>query len=489
MKRMVIPAAIAGLLFAAFPPGAQAAETKIDWKPCAQAQGVDPRQECASVKVPLDHDKPHGKQITLAVSRIATALPGRRRGVLLLIPGGPGGSSINKPSALAQRLPKEVSEQYDLVGFDPRGVGGSSPVSCGLDLADLGSSLMKGWPGKDGDITANVAWARRVAQACARNGGDVLWSMSTQTEARDIDSLRAALGEPKLSYWGVSYGTYVGAVYATLYPQRTDRVVLDSNDDPDHHRVARGWVENYGVAVEDRFPDFAAWAASRASTYQLGNTPEAVRESFLDLAERLDEQPLPWPGNNPPRLDGNVLRDTMLGALYSDTSFPALAGLMRAGLGKSSLPEPPRVPEAALQNTLAVVMGTICNDVEWPRSISWHQRRVLENRAEYPLTAGMPAGMGPCSFWPAPDEPAVRVTSHGPSNILLINNLRDPSTPYSGALKMRRALGDRAVMVAVDSGGHGAYLANGNACGDRTVSRFLADGTRPRYDTVCPRVG
>ncbi|MEO3868797.1 alpha/beta fold hydrolase [Nonomuraea sp. B12E4] len=111
-------------------------------------------------------------------------------------------------------------------------------MSCGLDPADLGSSLMKGWPGKGGDITANVAWARRVAQACARDGGDVLRGMSTRTEARDIDSLRAALGEPKLSYWGVSYGTYVGAVYATMFPRRTDRVVLDSNDDPDHRRYS-----------------------------------------------------------------------------------------------------------------------------------------------------------------------------------------------------------------------------------------------------------
>ncbi|MBF8184203.1 alpha/beta fold hydrolase [Nonomuraea sp. K274] len=485
MKRIVIPMAIAGLLFAAVPHGAQAAEKKIDWKPCAQGQGVDPRQECASVKVPLDHDNPHGEQITLAVSRIATASPGRRRGVLLLIPGGPGGSSINKPSAHVKRLPKEVSEQYDLVGFDPRGVGGSSPVSCDMDPADLSPSLMKGWPGKDGDITGNVAWARRAAQACADNGGDVLRGMSTRTEARDIDSLRAALGERKLSYWGVSYGTYVGAVYATMFPQRTDRVVLDSNDDPDHRRVARGWLENYGVAVEDRFPEFAAWAAARADTYGLGDTSEAVRKTFLGLAERLDEHPLPWPGSNPPELNGNVLRETMLNALYSDTTFPALAGLMKAGLGKSPLPEPQQVPEAALQNTLAVVMGTICNDVEWPRSVSWHQSRVLKNRAEYPLTAGMPVAMSPCSFWPAPEEPAVRVTSHGPSNILLINNLRDPSTPYSGALEMRRALGDRAVMVAVDSGGHGAYLANGNACGDRTVSRFLADGSRPRHDTVC----
>ncbi|WP_327588108.1 alpha/beta hydrolase [Nonomuraea sp. NBC_00507] len=181
--------------------------------------------------------------------------------------------------------------------------------------------------------------------------------------------------------------------------------MLDSNDDPDPRRVARAWLANYAVVVEDR-------------------------------------QPLPV------------------------------------------LPQP---GDAVIQNAAAVAGATICNDVTWSRSIEHHRRDVRRNRAAYPLTAGMPVDMGPCSFWHyQPAEPATRVTSQGPSNILLIQNLRDPSTPYNGALELRRALGDRARMVAVDSGGHGVYLANGNSCGDRAVTAFLAYGIRPAEETTCP---
>ncbi|MFD1940318.1 alpha/beta hydrolase [Nonomuraea mangrovi] len=456
------------------------------WGGCAGGAGVDPRQECTTLRVPLDYRAPGGQTISLAVSRIRTAKPELRRGVLLLIPGGPGSPGLNRPSAQVKRLPQEVLDRFDLVGFDPRGVGASSPVSCGLSKADLAFTRIKPWPAANGDITENAAWSRRIAAACARNGGEVLRHVSTRNEARDIDSIRRALGEEKLSYWGVSYGTYAGAVYAELFPERTDRVVLDSNDDPDPRRVARAWLANYSVGVEDRFPDFAAWAAARDGEYGFGRDQAAVRRTFLRLAERLDRQPVPWPGANPEELNGNVLRDTVLTALYSDAGFPMLAGLMRAAMAGGPLPAPNTPPESALQNIAASAAATLCNDVEWPSSVDWHRRQVARDRARYPLTAGMPVNMGPCAYWPYPvAEAPVRITSRGPSNVLLIQNLRDPSTPYSGAKKMRRAFGERARMVVVDSGGHGVYLANGNACGDRTVTAFLTEGVRPERDLLC----
>lgn len=127
--------------------------------------------------------------------------------------------------------------------------------------------------------------------------------------------------------------------------------------------------------------------------------------------------------------------------------------------------------------------------MSWPRPTADYPRAVAEERAAHPLTAGMPANVMPCAFWPRPTEPPVAVTSHGPSNVLLVQNLRDPATPYSGALKLRQAFGDRARMVAVDSGGHDAYLANGNACGDALVTDFLVTGRRPATDTRCPAAG
>jgi pimeloyl-ACP methyl ester carboxylesterase len=452
-------------------PAAAHADRPLAWSACPAGPGVDPRQECATLAVPMDYAAPAGARISLAVSRIRTADPGRRRGVLVLIPGGPGSPGLNRPSAFAGKLPKEVLDRYDIIGFDPRGVGASTPVSCQLSHDDIAPVHFKPWPAADGSITDNIARDRREAAACLANGGPLLSHITTRNEVRDLDAIRQALGERKLSYWGVSYGTYVGAVYATQYPQRTDRVVLDSNDDPDPTRVARGWLANYAIGVEDRFPDFAAWYAP--------DDPSTVRQTFLDLAARLDRQPLPWPGANPSVLDGNVLRDTLLNALYSDANFPQLASLMNAALHGGPLPAPSTPPEAQLQNNAAVALATICNDVAWPRSIEQYEREVAVDRVNYPLTVGMPVNIGPCAFWPAPAEQPVRVGSHGPANVLLIQNRRDPATPLRGARRMAAALGHRATMIVVDAGGHGSYLANGNAQGDAAVTAFLAYGQRP----------
>lgn len=418
------------------------------------------------MSVPMDYASPGGPRVSLAVSRIRTADPRLRRGVLVLIPGGPGGSGLNRPSAYAGKLPKEVLDRYDIVGFDPRGVGASTPISCHLSTDDVAASHLKPWP-----AAGTVERGRRVASACLTTAGPLLEHISTRNEVRDLDAIRAALGEPQLSYWGVSYGTYVGAVYATLYPQRTGRVVLDSNDDPDPARVERGWAANYAIGVEDRFPDFAAW-------YSPGD-PAAARRTFLELASRLDRAPLPWPGANPPVLDGNVLRDTMLSALYSDASFPQLGALMDAALAGGPLPAPSTPPEAVLQNSAAVVYATICNDVAWPRDLQRYARDVKADRLAHPLTAGMPVNTGPCAFWPAPAERPVRVSDHGPSNVLMIQNRRDPATPLSGARQLAAALGHRATMLVVDSGGHGSYLANGTPAGDAAVTAFLAYGKMP----------
>ncbi|SEH03013.1 Pimeloyl-ACP methyl ester carboxylesterase [Nonomuraea solani] len=454
------------------------------WGTCPAGPGVDPRQECTTLQVPLDYRAPGGPTISLAVSRIKTAKPASRRGVLLIIPGGPGSPGLNRPSVQIKKLPQDVLDRYDIVGFDPRGVGQSSPVSCDLETRDLAFTRLKPYPDADGGIAENVAWSRRIAEACARNGGPLIRHISTRNEARDIDRIRQALGERKLSYWGVSYGTYAGAVYATMFPGRTDRVVLDSNDDPDPRRVARQWLANYAVGVEDRFPDFATWAAARDGEYGLGTNAAAVRRTFLDLAATLDRKPLPWPGTTD--LDGNLLRETMLNALYSDANFPMLATLMRAARTSGELPPPNTPPVAVMQNTAAHAGATMCNDVEWRDTVTSYQRQVTRDRAAHPLTGGMPVNVGPCQFWPyKPAEPPVRVTSRGPANVLLIQNLRDPSTPYSGALKMRQAFGQRARMVSVDSGGHGVYLANGNACGDQTVTTFLTTGNLPSHDKNC----
>ncbi|MDN3020334.1 alpha/beta hydrolase [Streptomyces sp. S.PB5] len=485
-KRLALIAAASGIVLGALTPlTATAAEPALDWKQCA-GSALDPRQQCATLEVPMDYADPGGRKIEIAVSRIPSENPGARRGALFLIPGGPGGTSLNDPSGKGQKLPQEVRDAYDLIGFAPRGLAPSTSVSCGLEHADLAPTRSRPWPTPDGSVAENMATAQRMSDACARNGGELIRHISTKNNARDLDRLRVALGERRVSAWGVSYGTYVGAAYAEMFPRRTDRFVLDSNDNPDPVRAERAWLQVYEVGVEDNFPEFAKWASASGNPDRVAATPAEVRGLFLRLAARLDREPIPWPGANPAELNGNVLRQTMLDSLYDTDNYPTLAKLMLSAQQGTVPTAPAAPPEAVLQNGAAVGAATICNDAAWPKDAAVYEKGVAESRAKYPLTAGMPRNAMLCAAWPyAPQEPPVRVTDRGPSNILLVQNERDVATPVSGALKLRAALGRRAVMVTVDATGHGSYLRNGNACGDETVSRFLATGERPAVDTYC----
>lgn len=480
-------AVLAATLTTAHPAGAAGARTPaLAWRPCAGPQDP-PGRECATLPVPLDYRDPAGPTLGLAVTRVPSARPAARRGTLLVIPGGPGGSGLSRMTAKGAALSRATAGAYDLVSFDPRGVGGSSRAGCGLAPQDRHLVTLRSWPGPDGDITENTARSRRIAEACHRNGGAVVSSMTTANEVRDIDRLRRALGEEKLSAWGVSYGSYVAAVYAQKYPRHTDRWVLDSTGDPDPSRVARGWLANLAVGADDRFPDFAAWAADPArGELRLARRAEDVRPLFLALAAELDRAPKPSTTPGVP-LTGNRLRQAMQNALAGDDLFAELARLVRAAREPAAEPVLPAALAGPLPDEdAAVMMATICNDVRWPASVPAYRRAVAADRVRHPLTGGMPVNVLACAFWKdAPADAPTRITADGPADILMIQNRRDPNTPYAGALKMRQALGGRAALVALGHGGHGAYLGNGNACGDRTVTAFLTTGRRPRQDTYC----
>lgn len=200
--------AVATSLTAATAPTAQAAPAKsstavpaLTWRPCAQPGGPA-GQECADLPVPLDYADPYGPQLTLAVSRLRSDRPEARRGTLIVIPGGPGSAGVQRLTQKGAALQREMAGAYDLVGLDPRGIGGSTRANCGLDEDDRYMTSLRSWPEPGGDITENVARSRRTAEACARNGGAVLRSFTTANEVRDIDRFRQALGEEKLSAWG-----------------------------------------------------------------------------------------------------------------------------------------------------------------------------------------------------------------------------------------------------------------------------------------------
>ncbi len=443
---------------------------------------VDPRLRCTTLKVPLDYDSPHGETIDIAVSRMQTAKPGLRRGILVHNGGGPGVASLNLPSAYVRAYPQDVLDRYDLVGFDPRGVGHSTPLTCGRTPAQLPDTLYLPYPAPDGSIDANVAFARDLARDCLAKGGHEVRYVTTANTARDMDQIRAALGESKVSYLSGSYGSYLGAVYATMFPERTDRFVIDANVDP-----TRVWQDEFRLwdpAAEVRFTDFAKWAVEHDPA--LGTTPDQVRANYLALADRLDHTPVVHPQAGP--IDGNRFRGSFRNAYYHVLLFPRFAALWHFVDGSGPPPQiavAPVIPGVPVDNIQASQTAVLCGDVASPRRIDSYRRAVREDRARYPILAGVGANIHACAFWPDPVERPVRVTDRGPDNILMVQNVRDPVTAYDGALGMRRALGHRARLITVDAGNHGAYDPSTPSCAVTGANRYLVTGELPERDLFC----
>ncbi|MFE2110546.1 alpha/beta hydrolase [Kitasatospora sp. NPDC059463] len=459
------------------------------WTDCpADPSGapVDPRLRCTTVRVPLDYRDPGGRTIEIAVSKLATAAPGSRRGILVHNAGGPGMASLHLPTAQEPGYPKDVLDQYDLVSFDPRGVGRSAPVSCGRTAAEVPYELVFPFPAPDGSIAPNVRFARDLARDCLARNGEWIRHLTTANTARDMDRIRAALGEPRISYRAASYGTYLGAVYAELFPGRTDRFVLDGNVSPNVTWQDR--LATWDAASELRFADFAAWAAERDATLRFGATPAAVRANYFALAAKLDRAPVNHPVAGP--VNGNLWRTLYRLDSYHTALFQEIADWWRYLADDGAGPVPywwlakgtPGIPD---DNDVAALVAVLCGDTPAPRDLGRYQRNVTASRQRNPVLNGMGANVWPCAFWPAPVEPAVRVTDRGPANILLLQTERDPATPLVGALGMRAALGKRARMVTVDGGNHGAYDRSVPSCAVDAADRFLATGVLPARDLSC----
>ncbi|WP_406642805.1 alpha/beta hydrolase [Amycolatopsis sp. WGS_07] len=462
----------------AVPAPAASAKSTVNWGQCPNDVPVGLLQ-CAALEVPLDYHHPDGKKISIEISRVPSTEPAKRRGVLLFNPGGPGGLGLTFPLELAQAgLPASLLAEYDLIGFDPRGIDHSSPVSCELKPDQF--TLAPKYAHNPAEVVEAAEATKKIAQQCAASASaPVLPYITTANTARDMDQIRAALGESKISYFGLSYGTYLGGVYASLFPDRTDRVVLDSVLGPNGYDITA--ARRFAEGMQDRFPDFAKWAAARNSSYGLGTTPADVTATFFTLADKLDRHPIAG-------IDGSLFRLGTHGLIYQTSHFPRLAQLWQTALLDKAPPDG-TLPNASgpIQSQLGTMLSVVCGDHAWPRLISTYQRNVVQDRAAYPLIGGLTANVWPCASWPTrPIEPPVEFSDQGPSNLLLVQNTRDPATPLVGARDTREAFGDRARMVTVDQGGHGVGLPFLNSCGYNAVIDYLATGTRPAADKFCP---
>ncbi len=416
------------------------ATPRITWGDCpplAEGATRDPRLTCGTVKVPLDYRNPGGAKIDVAVSKLP-ATGGKRRGVLLVNPGGPALPGLDTPGVMAPTLPASVLSAYDLIGFDPRGVEHSTPRSCGL--ADPSVAGLFPYPAADGSITANADLARADAKQCAAKAGKNIRYFTTANTARDLDEVRTALGEKKISYWGQSYGTYLGAVYESLFGDHVDKVILEGNVDPT--KVWAKSAASWGKGMSERFPDAAAVAAAQDDALGLGATADVA-------------------GGTPTEADGQVLRQVFAAA--------------------------PQTPGVPADNQATMFLALTCGDAPWSGDVDDYARRVAADREEWPLTAGMPANIWACAFWPKPVENPVTVTDKGPRDTLILQNRRDNATPWDDGLGLYKVLGHRAAFVGADNGGHYVYH-EGSACVDKATVDFLTAGTLPDRKVYCTDV-
>jgi len=465
--------------------------SSIVWQAdCAQ---LDPNavasQQCGTIQVPLNYNDPSGRKITVAVSRVAAAEPSQRRGVLVMNPGGPGGPGLDLPSQFSQIMPQSVLNQYDLIGFDPRGVGQSTPVSCGLTSDQASQALVP--LTQNHSFSDTASFMKMVADKCAATSGDLLPYITTNNTARDIDQIRQALGEQKISYFGYSYGTYLGSVYTSLFPQRSDRFVLDSSVDANW--VWREQFRSWKLADYSRFSDFAKYLAANDATYHLGSSESQINAKFFELVNKLRTSPVAVFGIT---LNDTMFRELTFSVLYNDADFAIGGQIWQVADGQTassalksavaSLQPIAQATTVPVDNSGASALAVLCDDTAWSRSPLQYQGELTLDKLISPKFGELGSNIWPCAYWHyQPGEQTTAINPVGPTNILMIQNLRDPATPYAGALETRTLFQDRARLVNVDQGGHGAAYLAANQCATDAVNTYLASGTLPAHDTIC----
>ncbi|MGW3054950.1 alpha/beta hydrolase [Streptomyces goshikiensis] len=496
MKRFAPLLAAAGLVATTVPllsatqataaPGPDYGARKPAWHRCGADTPAS--YECATIKVPLDYSRPQGRKLDLAISRIKSENPAKRHGVLLLNPGGPGGTGLDLPLMTAEAMPKEVRDQFDLVGFDPRGVGQSSPISCGLTDAEQNMDR----PYRKATFGADVAWARTVADKCRAKAGAVLPHITTRNTARDLDAIRAALGERKISYLGYSYGTYLGAVYTQMFPNRTDRFVLDSGVDP--QRIWRGMIQVWATEAEPAFKRWTEWTAERSGEFGLGDSPKAVSQTFWALVARADKDPIVV---DDMKITGDDIRASRGVFFYPAQAAPFVKSLKDAADGKApsgaaatatatatELKRTLRTAEPATDNGTAVFWSVVCGDTgAWPRDPEQYRRDAVKDKAAYPLYGDFASNIKPCAFWQRPVEAATPMKTR--ANVMTVQNEWDSQTPLTSGQGLHRALRGSKMVLVKGGEGHGVYLADPNSCANAPVSAYLTAGKLPAKDVTC----
>jgi pimeloyl-ACP methyl ester carboxylesterase len=444
------------------------------------------------VSVPLDYAHPYGKQIKLAVDRIGnTGTKAERQGALVYNPGGPGGSGMRFPRRVTTKNPLWVntSKAYDFVGFDPRGVGHSAPISCIDPQEFVKAPKADPVPDSEADKRVQRGLAAAYADGCAkRSGKAMLAQMTTPNTARDLDVIRAALGEKKLNYLGVSYGTYLGAVYGTLFPGHVRRMVVDSVVNPAKENI---WYQanlEQDIAFEGRWKDWEDWVAKNDAAFHLGDTRAKVQDQWLKLRATAKKSPL-----------GGVVGPAELisffqSAPYYDSSWVPVAtafskyvaGDTQALVDAAAPDMSDTVGNIASENGNAVYTAVECADAKWPTSWSKWDKDNTKLHKSYPFMTWANAWMNlPCATWPVKQQTPVNVkTGKGLPAVLIVQSTRDAATPYPGAVELHKRFKGSRLITENGAGSHGV-TGLVNPCINTRVDSYLLTGKTDAADVTC----
>ncbi|WP_405489165.1 alpha/beta hydrolase [Streptomyces sp. NBC_00096] len=477
--------------------GAAQGARKLDWGDCeaptaaeggGQVPGTD--WQCAVLDVPLDYAKPEGETIGLALIRAKARDKKKRIGSLVFNFGGPGGSGITSLPGAANEY-AALRDRYDLVSFDPRGVGRSAPVRCEDDKqldAYYASDSSPGTPEQEKDF---LATSEKYRDACEANSGKVLPHVGTENAARDLDRIRRALGDEKLNYFGISYGTELGGVYAHLFPKNVGRAVFDAVVDPtkNSEEGALGQAKGFQLALGN----FAQDCVDRGDACRLqGSTAKEIEANIIKLQKELAAKPVAGSGSR--LLTETAATNGIAFALYSKEAWPLLEqGLDEAEGGQGQLllamsdALNGRDPKGTYSNIGAANTAINCADSKDRYTLEQTKAKLPEFRAASPVFGDFLGwAMMSCTDWPVagawntPD-----VSAPGSAPILVIGNTGDPATPYEGARKMVERLGPGVgVELTYKGEGHGAYNS-GDKCVQQAVNSYLLDGKVPAANAVC----
>jgi pimeloyl-ACP methyl ester carboxylesterase len=508
MRRLVSIAATASLIavgLAAALPGITAAAaspsagtSQIKWGACTDPLLVKAHAQCGYVSVPLDYSDPAGQHISIAVSRIKHTSSARNyQGVILTNPGGPGGSGLKLNVFLISALKSEgyaaAAADYDSIGFDPRGVGSSKPaISC---IPDYFSPDRPNYVPKTPQLLHTwLSRSQSYAQACAGVSplqSALLRNMTTRDVVMDMDQIRQALGQRQITYYGFSYGTDIGQVYATLFPSRVRRLIMDSNVNP-----LRDGYQDFNLDQDGPYNRneniWFGWIAKYDKVYHLGATESAVRELCYATEAKLAAHPAGG------KIGPDEWTDIFLKPAYYEQTwlrsaqvFAIWAHQHNAAAAKQLISLYQSVDTPGNDNPFAVYLSVLCTDSHWPLNLGVWNKDVSAIYRKAPFAAWWNAwSNAPCIFWPVPSTQRVQVDGNRINSALLIDETLDAATPFEGSPVVRR-LFPHSVLVAEPGGTSHADSLSGDKCVDGTIAAYLETGALPprkphaEWDKTC----